>query len=138
MINYNLRWCLCSLNWLLPKKCLQSRVSRWLVQLPPASYVASVISQLRHPQERRQQHQRQCHGPSRHTATSTAQTSSQVSNTVAESSAPGPRSSTAATTTVPPTPQARLRVEGARRILDTHPHATNKTVKNTVGRFCNV
>ena len=64
--------------------------------------------------------------------------STQVSNTVAVSNAPGPRSSTAATTNVPPTPQARVRVEGARRIWGTHPHATSKTVENAIGRFCNV
>ena len=125
------------------KETLAKQSEQMACAAPPASYAASVASQLRHPQERKRQHRGQRHGPSRHTATSTVQrTSSQVSNTVAVSSAPGPRSSTCTTATtnatVPPTPQARVRVEGARRIWGTHPHATSKTVENAIGRFCNV
>ena len=103
-----------------------------------ASY-ASVASQPPYSQERRQQRQRrgQRQGPFHRAVTNNVQrTSSQASTSVAETSTAATRSSTATTNVT--TPQARVRVEGARRIWGTHPHATTKTVENAIGRFCNV
>ena len=34
--------------------------------------------------------------------------------------------------------QERVRVEGARRIWGTHPHATTKTIENAIERFCKI
>ena len=49
-----------------------------------------------------------------------------------------PCSAAATNSTTSAPSRARVRVEGARRIWGTHPHATTRTVENAIERFCNV
>ena len=98
---------------------------------PTGSY-ASVASQL--PQLRsRQHHQGQRQGP----CTNTSTRAPAIRETSTAESATHARSSTAGAATDPRS-RARVKVEGARRIWGTHPHATTRTVENAIDRFCNI
>ena len=100
----------------------------------PISY-ATVASQL--PNQGRgqgggQQPGRQRRGQQRRaTSNTTTVGSSQSSTAVAGITASASNQSAE-------TSQARVKVEGARRIWGTHPHATTRTVQNAIERFCKV
>ena len=98
----------------------------------PASYAAAAASQVsdqgrRQPQRNRHKPQRRgkpianaaiSHSTATLTGTSSATSSTNPSQTAQQ--------------------HARVRVEGARRIWGTHPHATTRTVANAIERFCKV
>jgi hypothetical protein len=96
---------------------------------PPSSY-ASVISQP--PQVRSRQGQR------RGTRTNTRGTNSRASESANRETATNVRNSSAGATAKSPRSRDRVRVEGARRIWGTHPHATTRTIENAIDRFCNI
>ncbi len=50
----------------------------------------------------------------------------------------GTRSTTSTISSEAAPQSARIKVEGARKIWGTHPHATTKTVANAIDRFCKV
>ena len=94
----------------------------------PTSYTAAAASQVPSNQGRQQprrNHQKpQCQGRP------TAKATSSHSSTLTE-----PRS-TSTNLSEAVSQSARVKVEGARRIWGTHPHATTRTVANAIERFC--
>ena len=94
---------------------------------PPASY-ASVAARPQNPQIAKKKSQRR------------GQHRGQAQCREAFSAEPGTSAShPSSTSTISmQTTRARVRVEGARKIWGTHPHATTKTIENAVQRYCNV
>ena len=92
---------------------------------PDQSYAAAVVSRPTG-HGGRQHHRRQRQRPAAAKISNTTATATQSSTSAAGNTA---------TTEIS---QTRVKVEGARRIWGTLPHATTRTVQNAIDRFCNV